>query len=71
MFSLQQNWSIRGQNRLCLEVGGVEGRRKGGHWTGGVVTQIMYLHMNNNNNKNKSSWFEASPGKKLEKPHLT
>jgi hypothetical protein len=35
MFSLQQNWRTRGQNRFCLEGGGQSGE----------VTQTMYIHM--------------------------
>jgi hypothetical protein len=33
MFSLQQNWRIRGQNRFGLEGNGVRGEGEGqGHW---------------------------------------
>jgi hypothetical protein len=35
MFSLQQNWRARGQNRSCPEAVG---------WWGDVV-QIMYIHV--------------------------
>jgi hypothetical protein len=50
MFSLQQNWKTRGQNRPCLEaremeVGGGGRGWVGGKW-GGEVAQTMCTHMN-------------------------
>jgi hypothetical protein len=39
MFSLQQNWRTRGQNRFCLEVGAGSGVG------GGDVAQTMYSHV--------------------------
>jgi hypothetical protein len=48
MYSFQQNWR-RGQNRFCLEVRGVVGRRRG--WGAGVeMASTMYAHMNKSRN---------------------
>jgi hypothetical protein len=44
MSSLQQNWR-KGQNRFCLEVKGVGGRRRR-QGAGGEMAQTMYAQMN-------------------------
>jgi hypothetical protein len=51
MFSLQQIWRARGQNRFYLDARGWEGEEG----QRGKVAQTMYIHMNKckNNNKNK------------------
>jgi hypothetical protein len=50
MFSHQEKWRARGQNRFCLEAGvgfGRWGREgEGGMGQKGEVTQTMYSHMN-------------------------
>jgi hypothetical protein len=48
MFSLQQNWTRRGQNRLCLEIG------DWGREVWGEVAKTMYAHVSKcKNNKIK------------------
>jgi hypothetical protein len=48
MFSLQQNWRRRGQNRICLEARGWGGEGGGGRHSGGggEMAQTMYAQMN-------------------------
>jgi hypothetical protein len=45
MFSLQQNWRTRGQNRFCLE----------SRWGGGKEAQTMNTHMNKCENNKRST----------------
>jgi hypothetical protein len=45
MFTLHQYWR-KGQNRCCLEVRGVGGKREGVGGQGGEMAQTMYAHMN-------------------------
>jgi hypothetical protein len=67
MFSLQQNWRTRGQNRSCLEVRegeGVKGVRQG---TGGEVAHTMYTHMNKSENNKKEDLFRVMEEHKISK----
>jgi hypothetical protein len=58
IFSLQQNWRTRGQNRFSLEVRGLAGwEEEESRGQGGEMAQTMYTYMNKykNNKKEKET----------------